>query len=46
MKGGADGVAELEAVFAGEGCTFRHYPDATCECMKWQAGRSGRDYRQ
>ena len=40
---GSNGVAELEEVFAGEGYTFRHFPDATVAMMTWQAGRNVTD---
>jgi hypothetical protein len=40
MRNGSNGVEELEEVFEGCGYIFRHFPDATVACLRWQAGRS------
>jgi hypothetical protein len=39
MRAGANGVEELEKTFRGRGLTFRHFENATCECLRFQAGR-------
>jgi hypothetical protein len=36
---GANGVADLEKKFRGCGYVFRCFPGATCEILRWQAGR-------
>jgi hypothetical protein len=36
---GANGVADLEKKFRGCGYLFRHFESATCEILRWQAGR-------
>jgi len=38
LNNGSNGVEELEATF--EGYCFRHFPDATASCLRWQAGRN------
>jgi hypothetical protein len=35
-----NGVADLERKFRGCGFTFRCFPDAACEVLKFQAGRT------
>jgi hypothetical protein len=40
MSAGKNGVAELEETFRSCGLTFRHFESATCEMLRWQAGRT------
>jgi hypothetical protein len=37
---GSNGIEELEAIFEGCGYIFRHFPDAGCGALHWQAGRN------
>ena len=41
MRGNGASIEELQAVFRDrpELC-FRHFPDATVEMLRWQAGRN------
>jgi hypothetical protein len=39
MSNGSNGCEELAEVFKGCNYTFRHFPDATVEMMRWQCGR-------
>jgi hypothetical protein len=38
-----NGIEELEEMFADSGYVFRHFPDAGCGALHWQAGRNVAD---